>query len=120
MKTWLERCKDPRWQKKRLKVLNRDEFRCQLCWDDKTTLNVHHKYYKKGKNPWEYPMKALITLCEKCHKKISKKQELIKRVNNNVIPTTSDEITTDSEPINLSDEEKKRIESRENFFKRFR
>ena len=72
MKTWLERCKDPRWQKKRLKVLNRDEFRCQLCWDKKDTLHVHHKYYKRNKDPWQYPMKALITLCERCHDEVSK------------------------------------------------
>lgn len=32
-------------------------------------LNVHHKYYVKGKSPWEYSDEALITLCEDCHKK---------------------------------------------------
>ena len=32
-------------------------------------LNVHHKYYVKGKTPWEYKDDALITLCENCHKK---------------------------------------------------
>ena len=32
-------------------------------------LNVHHKYYIKGKAPWEYEDDALITLCEDCHKK---------------------------------------------------
>lgn len=33
-------------------------------------LNVHHKYYIRGKKPWEYPDdEALVTLCEDCHKK---------------------------------------------------
>lgn len=32
-------------------------------------LNVHHRYYIKGKAPWEYEDDALITLCEDCHKK---------------------------------------------------
>lgn len=32
-------------------------------------LNVHHKYYVKGKSPWEYKDDALITLCGNCHKK---------------------------------------------------
>lgn len=32
-------------------------------------LNVHHKYYIKGHNPWDYSNEALITLCEKCHGK---------------------------------------------------
>lgn len=30
-------------------------------------LNVHHKYYVAGKNPWEYSNDALITLCQDCH-----------------------------------------------------
>ena len=32
-------------------------------------LNIHHTYYIKGHKPWEYDSKALVTLCEKCHKK---------------------------------------------------
>lgn len=66
-KRYKELLQDPRWQKKRLKVFKRDEFRCQLCWSDKNTLHAHHKYYKKGLAPWQYPMKALITICVKCH-----------------------------------------------------
>lgn len=30
-------------------------------------LNVHHKYYVKGRTPWEYDNDALITLCQDCH-----------------------------------------------------
>lgn len=30
-------------------------------------LNVHHRYYVDGKNPWEYDNDALITLCQDCH-----------------------------------------------------
>ena len=30
-------------------------------------LHVHHKYYVAGKNPWEYPVDALVTLCWHCH-----------------------------------------------------
>lgn len=32
-------------------------------------LNIHHKYYVWGNNPWNYPNDALITLCEDCHQK---------------------------------------------------
>ncbi len=32
-------------------------------------LNIHHKYYVQGREPWEYPNEALITLCEDCHHK---------------------------------------------------
>lgn len=58
---------DPRWQKKRLEILNRDEFVCQRCYDNESTLHVHHLYYEAGKEPWEYEQKDLITLCSDCH-----------------------------------------------------
>jgi hypothetical protein len=64
---YYEKLKDPRWQKKRLEILERDEFTCQQCMDDKSTLNVHHRRYIKNRDPWDYPNDALITLCESCH-----------------------------------------------------
>ena len=63
-----EQLKDPRWQKKRLEILQRDDFTCQVCGDKESTLHVHHKCYTKGKKPWEYEAYSLITLCEECHK----------------------------------------------------
>lgn len=66
-KKYLEKFKDPRWQKLRLKVFERDEWACQKCFNEKLTLNVHHINYLKDKEPWEYPIEALITLCEECH-----------------------------------------------------
>lgn len=66
-KSYLELLKDPRWQKKRLEIMKRDEFRCRLCLDTKTSLQVHHKHYVYGKEPWEYPNEDLVTLCEECH-----------------------------------------------------
>ncbi len=32
-------------------------------------LEVHHKAYREGKNPWESPDDELIALCSSCHKK---------------------------------------------------
>lgn len=32
-------------------------------------LEVHHKAYRVGKNPWDSPDDELITLCSSCHKK---------------------------------------------------
>ena len=58
----------PKWQKKRLKILNRDDFKCCRCKSEEKTLHVHHKYYiNDGRKVWEYPNEALITLCEGCH-----------------------------------------------------
>lgn len=58
---------DPRWQKKRLEILNRDEWACRICFDSKSTLHVHHRRYEYGKEPWDYPDEWLVTLCADCH-----------------------------------------------------
>jgi hypothetical protein len=71
---YLEKLKDPRWQKKRLGIFERDEWTCQSCCSDENTLTVHHKYYIPDREPWDYPDDLLITLCEDCHKE---EQELI-------------------------------------------
>lgn len=67
MTSYLEKLKDPRWQRKRLEILERDKWRCQSCYDSKSTLHIHHKHYEKGKDPWEYSKEDLITLCGFCH-----------------------------------------------------
>ena len=41
-KTYSQKLRDPKWQKKRLEVLQRDEFCCQLCNDKETELHIHH------------------------------------------------------------------------------
>lgn len=64
---YLKKLRDPRWQKIRLEVFQRDEFSCQHCATTTETLHVHHLYYEKGKEPWEYELDALMTLCEECH-----------------------------------------------------
>lgn len=60
--------KDPRWQKKRLEIFERDGWKCWRCNSDTSTLCVHHRYYESDKEPWEYNNEALVTLCEECHK----------------------------------------------------
>jgi len=75
MSKYTDKFKDPRWQKKRLEVLKENEFSCCKCGDDKSTLNVHHKLYKKGKDPWEYSIDELMVLCEECHGNIHKARE---------------------------------------------
>jgi len=65
--TYAEKLKDPRWQKKRLQILERDNWKCQACGDTKSTLVVHHRRYLPGKEPWEYREHLLVTLCEDCH-----------------------------------------------------
>jgi 5-methylcytosine-specific restriction endonuclease McrA len=69
-RTYWEKLKDPRWQKMRLQVLERDEFQCTQCGDKESTLHVHHGCYRKGAEPWEYPLETLHTLCETCHEDV--------------------------------------------------
>ncbi len=71
MKNWKAeysaKLKDPRWQRKRLEILNRDAFTCRDCGDKEKTLHVHHCLYHRGTEPWEYRDDELRTLCEGCH-----------------------------------------------------
>lgn len=79
MATYNEKLRDPRWQRMRLKVMERDEWACQICYDSKSTLNVHHRFYDFGKDPWDYPIEALATLCEGCHEDETKRAPSAKR-----------------------------------------
>jgi hypothetical protein len=66
--TYSEKLTDPRWQKRRLEIMQRDDFACQEGDSKEKTLNVHHLYYVSGRDPWNYPSVALVTLCRECHK----------------------------------------------------
>lgn len=59
---------DPRWQKKRLEILQRDNWTCRSCKTTEKTLHVHHKYYIRGHKPWEYSNECFAVLCEDCHR----------------------------------------------------
>lgn len=74
----LLKCKE--WREKRQKILNRDNNKCVYC-GEVHNLQVHHKYYSKYSNgfrvyPWNYPDDALITLCDRCHKKVHNKKKI--------------------------------------------
>lgn len=62
---YLEQLQHPKWQKKRLEILNRDNFKCQSCSSEIKSLHVHHFSYNK--NPWDVDNDYLITLCNDCH-----------------------------------------------------
>ena len=64
-----QKYRDRRWQKKRLRIMERAGFRCEMCGsgDPKQTLNVHHGFYRSKADPWDYPDDTLWCLCEGCH-----------------------------------------------------
>ena len=74
----------PDWQKKRLEVMERDNFRCQnnLCLATDKELHIHHIYYLPNTNPQDYPMDAYITMCHECHEK---EELLLKELSTNFV-----------------------------------
>lgn len=66
----------PEWQKKRLKILERDGYKCTCCDETEKQLHIHHAYYIKGRKPWEYPDWSLTTECKECHKSSHEVREI--------------------------------------------
>jgi len=70
-----KKLKDVRWQKMRLTVFERDDWTCRawLCGRkegrEHYTLQAHHRYYRRGAEPWDYAQESIITMCEECHQK---------------------------------------------------
>ena len=73
-KPYIELLRDPRWQQKRLRIMEADHWQCRVCESKTETLNVHHLYYQQGHDPWDYEDYMLITMCESCHRKAPKIQ----------------------------------------------
>lgn len=63
--TYSEKLRDPRWQKRRLEIMQRAEFKCECCGDEKTEFHIHHTKYTG--EPWQAPDEALECLCRECH-----------------------------------------------------
>ncbi|MCE0498486.1 MAG: HNH endonuclease [Methylacidiphilales bacterium] len=79
MASYQELLLSPHWQRKRLAILNRSDFKCESCGSGEKTLHVHHTFYESGRKPWEYPDDSLVALCKDCHLK------------KHMVPKTSDE-----------------------------
>lgn len=77
IKSYSEKLKDPRWQKKRLEALELAAWSCSCCKDKSSTLHVHHRQYIKGREPWEYDNDQLEVLCESCHKQIHDGEDIL-------------------------------------------
>jgi 5-methylcytosine-specific restriction endonuclease McrA len=74
--TYKEKLRDPRWQKKRLEIFQRDDWACCTCHRKDSTLQVHHLIYAR-REPWEYPDQVYQTLCETCH---AERQEITDKI----------------------------------------
>ncbi len=83
-KSYSEQLLDPRWQRKRLEVLNAADFCCEDCGSDQKTLHVHHRQYRKGALAWEYSADELVSLCDQCHETRHKIQSRLNFVLSNI------------------------------------
>jgi hypothetical protein len=79
-KSYSEKLSDPRWQKKRLQILEKSEWSCLNCGDSESQLHVHHLFYEKGKQPWEYDDQYLIPVCKDCHEGLDAARSAILKV----------------------------------------
>jgi hypothetical protein len=72
MSEYWKKLSDRRWQRKRLEILERAGFECESCGDasNEKQLHIHHTYYEKGVEPWEYPEESLMCVCKDCHKRM--------------------------------------------------
>ena len=75
-----EMLKDPRWQKKRLEILEAHRWRCDMCFATDRELNVHHGYYRRDAAPWEYEDETLHVLCVDCHKRATDEINQLRRI----------------------------------------
>ncbi len=64
----------PEWQERRRRILERDEYRCQIC-NSPHRLNVHHRdYSRRGyENDTD-----LVTLCQGCHQVFHENGRLVR------------------------------------------
>lgn len=75
--TYSDLLRKDEWKSKREELLLECDSQCQWC-KSTNNLQVHHKYYVMYPNgqkvmPWDYPNKAFMVLCDKCHKKYHEK-----------------------------------------------
>ncbi len=89
-KPYSEQLRDPRWQRKRLELMQAADFTCLECGNKTETLNVHHGFYCRGTSVWEYPNDTYSVLCETCH---SKAQDLMESVHSKIATLCYDQLS---------------------------
>lgn len=77
-RSYFEKLRDPRWQRRKNEKLIAANYCCEFCGDDRSNLQVHHRWYLKNREPWEYTNEQLEVLCEKHHEMATRIQKLLK------------------------------------------
>ena len=58
------------WKRFRKEFLLKKGCKCEICGKTGRNLQVHHKCYRDGLRPWEYPDSDLQCLCYSCHQNL--------------------------------------------------
>ena len=88
--TFKQQYDHPLWQKKRLEIFQRDNWKCLHCGSANKQLQVHHLSYVWNKKVWDYDNSNFETLCCDCHetetKRIKLSKAMAKYANNKKYP----------------------------------
>lgn len=66
-RTYADKLRDPRWEQCRSQFVRRHGNKCSSCNRKGIEVQVHHKVYRRGVEPWDHPETDLILLCRGCH-----------------------------------------------------
>lgn len=77
---YAEKLLDNRWQQVKSSIQIRDQFTCQKCGCKDKVVQVHHRHYLTGRDPWDYPDNLLVLLCSSCHKEEEECAEILKEM----------------------------------------
>lgn len=68
--TYREKLRRREWIDRRSEIIQMADYACQFC-DSPHNLQVHHRVYFRGREPWEYSNAALMCICDTCHEQIT-------------------------------------------------
>jgi hypothetical protein len=106
--------RDSRWIEKRDRILARDNYTCQVCFQPEWEVEVHHLAYRD--DPWDIPDVLLQTRCRRCHAAAHGKKEKRRRKKDRRIFEIDDDAVYrhhcwmeiweywDNPPLNLEDD----------------
>ena len=101
---YAQKLKDPKWQKRRLEMLEIANWQCNVCHDEEEELHIHHIEYFQGRDPWEYSDDQMICLCKTCHTLIHLCENKVKLFSDKFLYKNRNDLASD-----ISVEEIKRI-----------
>ena len=61
--SYKEQLTHPLWIKKRIEILERDNYCCQICGSELHKLEVHHLCYLPDFLIWEYDDELMVSVC---------------------------------------------------------